>query len=143
MLSDAFCRYIKEYRKPCTKKRNELISAINQKLHYSCIQTNNIEKPNMQKVQNTLAKRKSIFTNAPKVRRLDIKEEITQRQNNLREYKEELESLNEKANLMFEHMKQINKLVSKKCSEIEGEIQNSEGIFIDALNQIVRYIAAS
>lgn len=41
MLADAFCRYIKEFRKPCNKKRTELILKMNKKLHYSQIQSKN------------------------------------------------------------------------------------------------------
>jgi hypothetical protein len=37
MMSEAFCRYIKEFRKPCNKKRKELIELLNKKLHYSQI----------------------------------------------------------------------------------------------------------
>ena len=44
----------------------------------------------------------------------------------LRNYKAKLEGLNEKANTMFEHMKQINKLVNKKIVEIEGAVTKSE-----------------
>jgi hypothetical protein len=41
---------------------------------------------------------------------------------------------------MFEHMKEINKLVSRKTTEIENEISASEAIFNDALNSIVRFV---
>ena len=40
----------------------------------------------------------------------------------MKEYKEQLESLNDKAFAMFEHMKDINKLVNKKASDMEAEV---------------------
>lgn len=81
-----------------------------------------------------LNKQKAKFTNAPSLRLLDIRYQIIERQKRLRDYKDELESLNNKANLMFEHMKRINKLVDKKTNDMETELQASEGIFNDALN---------
>lgn len=35
MLSESFSRYIREYRKPCDKKRTEIITRLNMKLQYS------------------------------------------------------------------------------------------------------------
>ncbi len=45
--------------------------------------------------------------------------------------------------MMFEHMKEINKLVDRKTLDIEEEISKSEGMFEDALNGIVRFMAAT
>ena len=56
----------------------------------------------------------------------------------LRAYKDQLESLNEKANQMFEHMKSINKLVSKKIMDIEGEVTKSESIFVEEINKLLK-----
>lgn len=56
----------------------------------------------------------------------------------MKTYKEQLESLNEKANQMFEHMKSINKLVSKKIMDIEGEVTKSESIFVDEINKLLK-----
>lgn len=39
---------------------------------------------------------------------------------------------------MFEHMKSINKLVSKKIMDIEGEVTKSESIFIDEINKLLK-----
>ena len=39
---------------------------------------------------------------------------------------------------MFESMKQINKLVSRKIIEIEGEVTKSEGIFVDYINKLIK-----
>ena len=46
--------------------------------------------------------------------------------------------MNEKANQMFEHMKSINKLVSKKIMDIEGEVTKSESIFVDEINKLLK-----
>jgi len=46
--------------------------------------------------------------------------------------------LNEKANQMFEHMKSINKLVSKKIMDIEGEVTKSESVFVDEINKLLK-----
>lgn len=35
MLAESFCRYIKEFRKPCGSKRIEMIARHNKKLQYS------------------------------------------------------------------------------------------------------------
>jgi hypothetical protein len=50
MIGDSFCRYIREFRKPCNKKRTELITKMNKKLHYSQIESKNVERPNNQKL---------------------------------------------------------------------------------------------
>lgn len=68
----------------------------------------------------------------------DAKTLISQKQKQLREYKDQLESLNEKANEMFEHMKSINKLVSKKIMDIENEVTKSESIFVDEINKLLK-----
>jgi len=39
---------------------------------------------------------------------------------------------------MFEHMKQINKLVSKKVMDIEDKVTKSEGIFVDEINKLLK-----
>lgn len=49
-----------------------------------------------------------------------------------------LESLNTKANIMFENMKSVNKLVSKKVMDIEGEVTKSENIFVDEINKLLK-----
>ena len=38
---------------------------------------------------------------------------------------------------MFEHMKQINKLVNKKIVEIEGAVTKSEQIFTDEITSLM------
>ena len=68
----------------------------------------------------------------------DQKTLITRKQKQLKEYKGKLEELNEKANQMFEHMKSINKLVSKKIMDIENEVTKSESIFVDEINKLLK-----
>lgn len=46
MLADAFCRYLKDFRKPTMFKRQELIKQMNKTLHYSKIMTKNMARPN-------------------------------------------------------------------------------------------------
>jgi len=41
MIAESFCRYIKEFRKPCGKKRNETFFKNNKQLQYSQIKTDN------------------------------------------------------------------------------------------------------
>jgi hypothetical protein len=41
MLSDAFARYIGEFRRPCGKKRSEIITDLNKRKEYSHIQSVN------------------------------------------------------------------------------------------------------
>lgn len=53
-------------------------------------------------------------------------------------YKTKLDELNDKANLMFEHMKDINKLVNKKIMEIEHAVTKSESIFVQEINQLIQ-----
>lgn len=54
------------------------------------------------------------------------------------EYKKQLDVLNEKANTMFEHMKQINRIVNKKIMEIENAVTRSETIFVDEINNLIK-----
>ena len=71
-------------------------------------------------------------------KRTESKGSIAEKQNQLKSYKDQLEQLNDKANQMFEHMKSINKLVSKKIMDIEGEVTKSESIFVDEINKLLK-----
>ena len=42
MLAESFSRYIREFRKPCGKKRNEMIKKLNKKKQYSSISVDNM-----------------------------------------------------------------------------------------------------
>ena len=39
---------------------------------------------------------------------------------------------------MFEHMKEINKLVNKKIMEIEHAVTKSESNFVDEINKLIK-----
>ena len=39
---------------------------------------------------------------------------------------------------MFEHMKQINKLVNKKIMDIENAVTKSEAIFVEEINNLIK-----
>lgn len=39
---------------------------------------------------------------------------------------------------MFEHMKQINKLVNKKIMDIENTVTKSEAIFVEEINNLIK-----
>lgn len=44
MLSESFSRYIREFRRPCDKKRTEIIKKLNETKHYSQIMAQNPQK---------------------------------------------------------------------------------------------------
>lgn len=46
MLAESFSRYIREFRKPCGKKRNEMIKKLNKKKQYSSICIDNMQAVN-------------------------------------------------------------------------------------------------
>ena len=52
-------------------------------------------------------------------------------------YKDKLDELNQKANEMFEHMKDINKLVNKKIMDIEHSVTKSESLFVKEINLLI------
>lgn len=39
---------------------------------------------------------------------------------------------------MFEHMRQINKLVNKKINDIESAVTKSEAIFVENINLLIK-----
>ena len=73
-----------------------------------------------------------------KLQRSNSRTRIFEKQEELKQYKEQLDILNEKANTMFEHMKQINKLVNKKIMDIENAVTKSEAIFVDEINTLIK-----
>ena len=72
------------------------------------------------------------------LQRSNSRTRIFEKQEELKQYKEQLDILNEKANTMFEHMKQINKLVNKKIMDIENAVTKSEAIFVDEINNLIK-----
>lgn len=59
------------------------------------------------------------------------------RQVELKDYKKQLDDLNEKANQMFDHMKEINKIVNQKIHEIETVVTKSENNFVEEINLLI------
>jgi len=59
------------------------------------------------------------------------------RQVELKDYKKQLDDLNEKANQMFDHMKEINKIVNQKIHEIETVVTKSENNFVEEINNLI------
>ena len=138
MLAESFSRYIKEFRKPCGRKRIEMIARHNKKLQYSQIQPENHSNNPLRNINKVLKETGNAFSNLPNLKQLNSRVSIFEKQEELKEYKEQLEKLNEKANTMFEHMKRINKLVSKKVMEIESAVTKSETIFVDEINKLIK-----
>ena len=60
------------------------------------------------------------------------------RQVELKDYKKQLDDLNEKANQMFDHMKEINKIVNQKIHEIETVVTKSENNFVEEINNLIQ-----
>lgn len=79
MLADAFCRYLRDFRKPTLHKRQEFIKKMNKTLHYSKIMTKNMARPNTCKILAKVEKKRSLFANAPALIKLDLRQEITER----------------------------------------------------------------
>lgn len=137
MLAESFSRYIREFRKPCGKKRAEMLTKINKKLQYSQIMTESQMK-SIQRDINKALKQSVNGGNVGQLKRRNSRSKIFEKQEELRQYKEQLDVLNEKANTMFEHMKQINKLVNKKIMDIESAVTKSEAIFVDEINTLIK-----
>ena len=92
----------------------------------------------MRNINKVLKETGGAFSNCPNLKQLNSRVSIFEKQDELKEYKDQLEHLNEKANTMFEHMKRINKLVSKKVMDIESAVTKSETIFVDEINKLIK-----
>ena len=135
MLAESFSRYIKEFRKPCGKKRLETINNINERNAYSKISADNQRTNPMHTIKKALDKWGMA---ALRLTRSNSRAKIFEKQDELQDYKEQLDVLNEKANVMFDQMKAINKLVNNKIQDIECAVTKSEGIFVDEINTLIR-----
>lgn len=143
MLAESFSRYIKEFRKPCGKKRLETIQSHNKRSAYSKISADNNrggkrvsgQTPTQTKPGSRLETGKKTGNT---LQRSNSRTRIFEKQEELKQYKEQLDILNEKANTMFEHMKQINKLVNKKIMDIENAVTKSEAIFVEEINNLIK-----
>ena len=76
--------------------------------------------------------------NVGELRRMNSRMKIFEKQDELRRYKDNLDDLNERASSLFEHMKQINKLVNKKVMDMESAVTKSEAIFVDEINTLIK-----
>ena len=147
MLAESFSRYVKEFRRPVTKKRNETILTHNKKSHYSKVSTekqNPLTKSTVNAMISARDKDQQEGTSAyhgdpskNPLKRSDSRTRIYVKQEELKAYKAKLDELNDKANTMFEHMKDINKLVNKKIMEIEHAVTKSEQNFVGEINQLI------
>ena len=134
MLAESFSRYIKDFRKPCGKKRLETILSINERNAYSKIDASNQR-------QNPMKTIKQALKNGPgagRLKRTNSRAKIFDQPDELQDYKCQLDVLNEKANTMFDQMKKINRLVSKKILDIENAVTKSEAIFVDEINVLIK-----
>ena len=73
-----------------------------------------------------------------KVKKNNSRQKMFSRQLELKDYKNKLDDLNEKANLMFDHMKEINKIVNQKIHEIETVVTKSESNFVDEIHKLIK-----
>jgi len=103
MLAESFSRYIKEFRKPCGKKRLETIQSHNKRSAYSKISADN--NRGEQKKSFKQAVKSATPGGKKQLQRSNSRTRIFEKQEELKQYKEQLDILNEKANTMFEHMK--------------------------------------
>ena len=99
MLAESFCRYLREFRKNCGKKRTDTIKKLNMKKQYSQINVEKKEAFDQKKIE--MKKAMKVQLPADK----DTKEQDLSRPEDLAVYKKKLEILNEKSNDMFEHIK--------------------------------------
>lgn len=128
MLAESFSRYIKEFRRPVELKRQETITRYNKNHAYSSMPTSKATsnaKEIMERIQM-------------KVKKNNSRQKMYSRQVELKDYKSQLDKLNEKANEMFDHMKDINKIVNQKIHEIETVVTKSESNFVDEIHKLIR-----
>ena len=128
MLAESFSRYIKEFRRPVEIKRQETIQRYNRKYQYSNLNATKSasnKKEIMERVQKRVDKNNS-------------RQKMHSRQKELKSYKSQLDALNDKANEMFDHMKEINKIVNQKILEIETVVTKSESNFVEEIHKLIR-----
>jgi len=86
MLAESFSRYIREFRKPCGKKRNDTIKKLNMKKQYSQI---NVEsKAPTPKKQEMI---KAMKTTSKKDKET---KQVLEKKEELKKYKKKLQNLN-------------------------------------------------
>lgn len=128
MLAESFSRYIKEFRRPVEIKRQQTITLYNRKHQYS----------NLNPAKAVQSRRDILDRVAIKQKKNNAREKMYNRQVELKDYKRQLDMLNDKANDMFDHMKEINKIVNQKINEIETVVTKSENQFVDEINKLIQ-----
>ena len=107
MLAESFSRYVKEFRRPVAKKRNETLISINKKSMYSKVSMDNQKNVDKMagepsdKVSISQVKEPAISVKTEPIksfRRSDSRTKIFVKQEELKGYKNKLDELNEKAN---------------------------------------------
>ena len=79
MLAESFSRYIREFRRPCEKKRTDIINKLNMKLDYAQIQPKVPQNSHLRKINHSLKQLNSTFTNAPMLRKSESKQAVTEK----------------------------------------------------------------
>ena len=133
MIAESFARYIKEFRKPCVKKQREAIKVHNKKSPYL-----EIKLVNKQMTAAVATMKQVSDRNNEKLKRRNSRTKIFEKQEELRQYKEKLDQLNDKANTMFNSMKDINRIVNKKIMDIESAVTDSEHNFVKEINALIK-----
>ena len=85
MIAESFSRYIKEFRKPCGKKRNETFQKNNKKLQYYQIQSENGQSEMMSKINKLLKQTGGI---SKSVQRMPSRDNIFKQHDELKQYKD-------------------------------------------------------
>ena len=84
MLAESFSRYIKEFRKPCGKKRLETIISINERNAYSKISADNQRTNPMRTIKQAL----KTGPGAGRLKRSNSRSKIFEKQDELKDYKD-------------------------------------------------------
>lgn len=92
MLAESFSRYIKEFRKPVGKQRLKTIQSHNKRSAYSKIQAGNNRDEGFGNMRQT------VTPGSQKLQRSNSRTKIFEKQEELKQYKEQLDKLNDKAN---------------------------------------------
>lgn len=110
MLAESFSRYIREFRKPCGKKRNEMIKKLNKKKQYSSISVDNLQavnRRNMNANMKSLSLKTTSGSGSEQISSKELKSTI-----------DELANLNEQANELNIHLQNVKRLVEFKTFEM-------------------------
>lgn len=121
MVSEAFSRYVKNVRKPCTKIRVDKIEELNKKMLYSKITAKSGLKNPIKNIKKGMSDSSG------------LKEKLTTKsspvmQNRLL-YKQLLEEFNQKTYTMQQKSKSLHRSMKQLILDIDGSVQGTEKIF--------------